>query len=87
MSTYKFTEIVNEKGANAYIVEKRINSIVSELDIVKRNLADVVDKINTLFSNSDLVKELSEDQRIYLLAANEHYMKEIDYADELIKKL
>jgi hypothetical protein len=87
MSTYKHTDLIDAKGANAYIVEKRINSIVSELHIAKMNMADVVDKINGLFSKKELVSELTEDQRIYLLAANEHYMKEIDYADELIKKL
>ena len=87
MSTFKITHILTPEDARKHIVERNINSIVSELEIIKMNQADVLDKVNRLLSKPELVNVMSEDQKLYLLAATEHYMKEIDYADELIKKI
>jgi hypothetical protein len=83
----RFTEIVTPGQANAYIVDTRINSIVSELELVKLNAADVVEKIEGIMNEPRYKSELTTDQEIDLGVLREKLLKVMKHIEKHSKTL
>jgi uncharacterized protein YoxC len=83
----KIYHINDLKSANDYIVEKRIDALTADLEILKMNSAEVLDKLNILLQEKQYKNHLTEDQEIdfgVLKVKVERFMNDID---EVIKKI
>jgi hypothetical protein len=81
-----WTQIITESGKNAAMVEYRLRSIASDMEILSMNGAEVVSKINGLL-DTDLKAELDEDQIIYFGALREQLLKILNRAEDASKNI
>jgi hypothetical protein len=86
MATFKFIEFLTPEAAKQHIVDRHIVSISSEMTIVNMNMADVIGKIDNLFSK-DSAHLLNEDQVLYLKAIRENYAKTMSLTESAQKSI
>lgn len=70
-----------------HFTETQVNSIVSEMEIVKMNCADIVSKVDVVLSNSKYRGCLTQDQEIDLGLLKVNMQKQIEFLEETIKKI
>jgi hypothetical protein len=86
MSTYKFSDILTPEAAKQAMIDNRIVSISTEMNIVSMNMADVIRKIDNLFSKES-ASLLTEDQVLYLKAVRENYCKTMSLTESAQKSI
>lgn len=69
------------------MTEQKLNSIVSDLEILKFQKSELVEKIDCLLTYNVLNKTLSQDREIDLGVLRVNLCKQIDYITELTKKI
>lgn len=82
----KLTDLINPETASAYIVERRLNSLSSELDLIIFSQAEAISKIDVLLLGQ-YKKELSNEQQFTLLVLKADIAKSIDQLKDAGKKL
>lgn len=82
----KLTDLINPETASAYIVERRLNSLSSELDLIIFSQAEAMSKIDVLLLDQ-YKKELSKEQQFTLLVLKADIAKSIDQLKDAGKKL
>jgi hypothetical protein len=83
----RFTEIVNEETANAFIVGQKVNSISNDVHILTKCSAELVSKIDLLLFDETFKKALGQDTEIDLGCLKATLLKLGDQLIETNKKI
>lgn len=83
--SYQVFQINNKQDAIAYMVKRSVNSIESDLTICKMNMADILEKCDSVLDVKENRAALTEDQVIYLEALRSSYRKLMDVSDSVQK--
>jgi hypothetical protein len=81
------THINDQQDTLEFIAERRINSIVSDVQVASFGLVDIIAKIDVLLADKKLRSAITQDQEIDLGAFREKLRRDIDHYSEFLKKI